>query len=640
MDLKDFRFTPHELGHSAQAYGYIQCSCPPELRPTILQATQAADQPYQLTGGSGNDSFVGGQGDDTIKTDAGDNTLNGGAGDDLLQGGADPDLYVLSEGNDTIMGFYANDQLTWSEEWAWSSDQAVDVYSTYEWIADFDFNYDYGYRLTFNVDGSTDEPEHSIEIYTNLLIEEDFWPLPNADKRQFTYLGNVRKSDEFKDNVGINFRGDTCRERIDFETLAEFAEDYSDDIESYRAEKGLEKPNDFASLESSLVMGVNAPGGDDTVIGGVNGDLLLGGNGSDFIDAGDGDDSLKAGAGFDPLLGGSGNDVFFAGRNTKVSDGADGRDRFELVSLATGLTRLAMGAGSDVVWNRGVMVVDDAIDLGAGDDLLETNLYLQAGALIGGPGDDVFVLRSDTAVVDGGNGNDEIEIRFDAAALGVKEVTLGDGSDRLTNAGVLVVDGVIDFGPGNDRFETTTLIQAKELDGGDGKNDVLILNAPNVEGLDDSFVDQLTGFDSSGFVVKNFETIRQEGGSWAFEGALEGVDLVIEAGTLQAILEAKNETAITMDQLNLGSGEFDFIINASNVVDDLRGRWRLVRTRKPIENLDQLVASAVLQINDEQQPLGLNVPMTLDCAPFTFELTKNDRGTALFLDVSLLAFGI
>ena len=47
MDFKDFRFTPHELGHSAQAYGYIQCSCPPELRPTILQAAEAADQPHQ-----------------------------------------------------------------------------------------------------------------------------------------------------------------------------------------------------------------------------------------------------------------------------------------------------------------------------------------------------------------------------------------------------------------------------------------------------------------------------------------------------------------------------------------------------------------------------------------------------------------
>jgi len=47
MDLDNFCFTPHALAHSAQAYGYIQCTCPDDLRPTILQASEAADQPHQ-----------------------------------------------------------------------------------------------------------------------------------------------------------------------------------------------------------------------------------------------------------------------------------------------------------------------------------------------------------------------------------------------------------------------------------------------------------------------------------------------------------------------------------------------------------------------------------------------------------------
>ena len=47
MDLENFRFTPHELGPSSKTYGYIQCTCPTELRPNILQAAQAADQPHQ-----------------------------------------------------------------------------------------------------------------------------------------------------------------------------------------------------------------------------------------------------------------------------------------------------------------------------------------------------------------------------------------------------------------------------------------------------------------------------------------------------------------------------------------------------------------------------------------------------------------
>ena len=145
-------------------------------------------------------------------------------------------------------------------------------------------------------------------------------------------------------------------------------------------------------------MRVNARDGDDTLVGGVNGDLLQGGSGSDFIDAGEGDDSLKAGTGADTLLGGLGNDVFFAGRNTRVIDGGKGRDRFQLLAHATGLRRVAMDAGNDVVRNRGVMVVDDAIDLGDGDDLLETNLYLQADALIGGEGDDRLRLTNKVAI--------------------------------------------------------------------------------------------------------------------------------------------------------------------------------------------------------------------------------------------------
>ena len=53
------------------------------------------------------------------------------------------------------------------------------------------------------------------------------------------------------------------------------------------------------------------------------------------------------------------------------------------------------------------------------------------------------------------------------------------------------------------------------------------------------------------------------------------------------------------------------------------------------EDLDQLAAATVLQVGDEQKALGLNDPISLDCAPYVFEMIQNSRGTALFLDVSL-----
>ena len=66
MDLQNFRYTPHQLGHSSQAYGYIQCTCPTELRSKVHQAAQAADQPHQqeLVGQIRDEYLISSLGDD------------------------------------------------------------------------------------------------------------------------------------------------------------------------------------------------------------------------------------------------------------------------------------------------------------------------------------------------------------------------------------------------------------------------------------------------------------------------------------------------------------------------------------------------------------------------------------------------
>ena len=91
---------------------------------------------------------------------------------------------------------------------------------------------------------------------------------------------------------------------------------------------------------------------------------------------------------------------------------------------------------------------DDQLEGNAGNDTLDGGQG--ADTLIGGLGNDVFVLRSDTALVDGGAGKDLIEIAADVAALGLKKVKLGDGADRLINQGAMAVEGSVDLGAGND----------------------------------------------------------------------------------------------------------------------------------------------------------------------------------------------
>lgn len=270
---------------------------------------------------------------------------------------------------------------------------------------------------------------------------------------------------------------------------------------------------------------------------------------------------------------------------------------------------------------------DDQLEGNAGDDTLDGGKG--ADTLIGGAGEDVFMLRDDTAVVDAGEGDDRVDIHADAAVLGLDRIHLGSGRDRLVNHGALAVAGEIDLGPGNDRFETTTYLDADKIDGGKGENDQLILHAPE----DESLQNQLSDFSSSGFAVEGFETIHQMGGSWAFDGALEGVDLVINGGSMLARLESRAQTAITMKTLEYSGGEL--LVDASEVVDDLRGRWRLIRTRRPIPNLDELLDSVVLKMDGVSQPLDHDDPVELECSPLSFALSHNKRGTAVFMNVSV-----
>ena len=47
MDPSEFLFTPYEIGNESNSYGYIQCSCPDDLKPKVLEAIKSKDTPYQ-----------------------------------------------------------------------------------------------------------------------------------------------------------------------------------------------------------------------------------------------------------------------------------------------------------------------------------------------------------------------------------------------------------------------------------------------------------------------------------------------------------------------------------------------------------------------------------------------------------------
>lgn len=622
-------------------------------------STLSSSIPYSITGTNVADTIEGGSGDDTLNGGGGDDVLDGKLGDATLNGGVGMDRYVLA---------YQNNQTVTIQDWdVVGNDFFEDLIlpSDQHFISRIEEDQNNSDQLSIKIEvaalgdsgqrttgttflqgisfgSDTDFPQSLTNLILGTSTDDDFTSKALMGGKDGFFVGD---HDNPNDDVMVGGDGidvldggggddtlyggegldifhlatDDHDNDRDYLVIMDFSIEENESRDVLYLDDGYEiKAIEDVDLQSSptaaagVVIQAGPIGTDSLADGGITGLSFLEGISLQELELNWDRDDVE-----NVIIG------------TKTHDQATDRSLFGgALDLVDGQT-IQLFAGTDadeIMFGR---EDDDQLEAGMGDDTLDGGEG--ADTLIGGPGADEFWLRSGTAVVDGGDGNDLIEIQADVAALGLEEVRLGDGSDRFINEGAVAVEGAIDFGAGNDRFETTTYLQTKELNGGDGRNDELILYGPPNEAL----VDQLADMKNEGFAIKNFETIRQLGGSWAFDGSLEGVDLLIDGGTIQANLEEKTQIAITMDTLQFNSDEGEFVIDASNVVDDLRGRWRLIRTRRPMNNLDQLVAATVLQIGDERQSLGLNDPLALDCAPYVFEMTQNSRGTALFLDVSL-----
>lgn len=206
---------------------------------------------------------------------------------------------------------------------------------------------------------------------------------------------------------------------------------------------------------------VTGSGGDDTLLGSLCADDIDGGDGNDLIDGrsgddliagGMGDDHIVAGEGRDTLSGGDGDDMLFGGNGDDHLSGDDGKDR------------LFGGMGNDLL-NGGAG--DDTLDGGDGDDLLMDGKG--ADVVRGGNGDDRMIAADDRAndSYDGGEGHDTLDysaatgaLRLDLTNGAAGGVTIGE--DRFT--GFETVIG----GQGDDLFIIGG--NAAVLAGGGGRN--------------------------------------------------------------------------------------------------------------------------------------------------------------------------
>ena len=161
-----------------------------------------------------------------------------------------------------------------------------------------------------------------------------------------------------------------------------------------------------------------------------------------------------------------------------------------------------------------------------------------ADTLHGGAGRDQFTVSEETAEVDAGDGADRF--KHQGAAFSLHTLDMGSGRDRLVNTGMLLMaenngqERVLQMGAGNDQLTTNTYIDVDVLDGGSGNDKLLLTDASK---MDEELIDQKNdefkthgNNKGQGFEITGFESIRQDAGTWNYQGDFKSSDLVIAGG--------------------------------------------------------------------------------------------------------------
>lgn len=188
-------------------------------------------------------------------------------------------------------------------------------------------------------------------------------------------------------------------------------------------------------------------GGDgcDTLLGGIGDDRLIGDDGADTLEGGEGNDLLEGGNGADTLQGGTGNDVLIGDAGDDHLNGGVGNDHLE---GGAGRDTLLGGAGKDVLSGG---AGDDQVDGGAGDDVLLADRG--DDTLIGGAGHDILDASAacDDLIVDLIGGtlfSDEHGFGTDRIS-GIEEIIGGAGDDLFIVGGKA---SILSGGRGRDTF--------------------------------------------------------------------------------------------------------------------------------------------------------------------------------------------
>jgi Ca2+-binding RTX toxin-like protein len=342
-----------------------------------------------------------GAGNDTINLGGADlagAVINSDAGDDIIVGSDNADTINAGDGNDRVTGFKGNDTVNGgngNDVMIWNNGDGTDAN---------------------NGDAGADEVLITAGTANDVMTV----------KQQ----GDVTRFDRTNAPFGIDMKED--------EKLS---------ITSFSG-------NDTLTTEAgvTLPMNIDAGSGDDTISTGEGADLIAAGDGNDTLNGNGGGDRLVGDRGNDTMNGGIGDDtlVWNNGDGSDVMNGDAGTDRIEdnlgpgndVSTLKNENGRVRYDRTSAGAFSLSVATAElfELNTLGGSDSLsVATDVTLPL-AVDGGAGNDVLQGSWASDTIDGGEGDDSIDVRdnpgqpdfvrggngTDAAQLGAEDVAAAD----------------------------------------------------------------------------------------------------------------------------------------------------------------------------------------------------------------------
>jgi Ca2+-binding RTX toxin-like protein len=214
---------------------------------------------------------------------------------------------------------------------------------------------------------------------------------------------------------------------------------------------------------------ISGSGRNETLSGGAGDDRLAGHGGDDALEGGDGDDCLDGGGGNDALQGGSGSDIIADGTGEDTVTGGTGNDVVR-ASADGDDDEFDGGEGCDTLdysSSEDGITVDFTNGTASGSDI-GTDTFSGFETVVGGSGDDHFIVGQQPVAIAGGDGNDLFEFTSpppaSAAVQVLHEIVDFKAGDRIKMSKYDIFEKVFD--KLEDQFES---IYGKKVDDDDAR---------------------------------------------------------------------------------------------------------------------------------------------------------------------------